>query len=412
MRWLIQLPLRIWQTRRTNVSCAVLLSFALIWGAGLAVRFAAGQVPAGPAIVAGQLDLRAHDFRQAGSIDLEGDWQFYWQQLVLPTARLHREANGLTTGGGDTAQYYPVPATWNGRSLGEQQLGGQGYGTYRLRVLLPRKFTGRPPLALRLTSASTSLRVFANQMLVLERGQVADNAAETEPALQPALIPLNEIDDELELTIHVANFEHRRGGLWAAPRLGATEALRGERARGLSTDLFLCGALLIMGCYHLILYLLRPADRSPLYFGVLCLLVILRVIGTGDRWLVQNFPGVPFDVYYRLEYLSFYLSVPAFGLFIWNIFPDEAHRWLMRTIIVAGSVFGALVLFTPLIVFTSTLTAYQLITLGAGLYGLVIGIWAWQRERQRASLFWVFWLLLFGAVVHEILEAYLAFLAP
>ncbi|MCR9144767.1 MAG: response regulator [bacterium] len=369
------------------------------------------EQPAVPEVQNGFLDLRHWDFRNSGPVDLSGDWEFFWRKLRLPetiAARRKRQ----TGAGGSVITTLRVPAAWNGQSRGGELLPGQGYGTYRVRILLPREFTGRPPLAVFVPPASTSMRVFVNEKLLLQRGRVGFDAETSEPAFQPALIAPGSIGNEMILTVQVANFTHSKGGLWVVPRLGAEADLRMERAFAFGVDLFLWGALLIMGCYHLILYALRPADRSPLYFGILCLLVIVRVLVTGDRWLVQNVPGIPFDVYYRLEYLSFYLGLPAFGLFIWNAFPKESNRWLMRAILSAGFACSAVVvLFSPA-VFTATLIYYQGLTIFAGLYAVVIGVWAFFRGRQGATLFVIGWLIFFAAVVHDILGANLIIQAP
>lgn len=366
---------------------------------------------AAPRVENGVLDLRRWDFRARGPVDLNGDWEFVWGELLLPETITARERRVRDSGNG-ALNTLSVPASWNGQTWRSEHLPGMGFGTYRLRIRLPREFTGRPPLALSVPPASTSMLVFVNERLVLQRGQVGKSADTSRPAFQPALVLPGPLENEMLLTVQVANFTHRKGGLWAPLRLGAETDLRTERAFAVGTDLFLLGALLIMGVYHLILFVLRPADRSPLYFGLLCLLVAVRVMVTGDRWLVQNLPGLPFELYYRLEYLSFYLGVPAFGLFIWKVFPEESNRWLMAVVMTVGFCFSAIVIFFSPAVFTTTLTFYQLFTVAAGLYGLAIGVFAWVRRRQGAVLFVVGWLVFFAAVVHDILGANLVIQAP
>lgn len=358
-----------------------------------------------PAIQAGILDLRHYDFRRSGPIDLSGAWEFRWLELATPGAVAARAA-------AEPPAFLNIPSSWNDQTWRDQTLPGMGYGSYHLRVLLPAASERRAGLALYLPAASASLRVLVNERLIYEQGRVASEAAAESPDFRPGLTALDDLPAEFFLTLQVSNFTHSQGGLWSPPRLGLEGDLRAERRRAYGTDLFLWGALFIMGAYHLILFALRPADRSPLYFGLLCLLVVVRVLVTGDRWLPRAFPEIPFGAYYRLEYLSFYLGVPAFGWFIRSAFPLDMPRLLARITLAVGLAFSAVVVLTPPALFSLTLLPYQLYTVLAGAGALFIGILAWSRRRQGAALFVIGWLVFFAAVVHDILGANLIIQAP
>ena len=137
----------------------------------------------------------------------------------------------------------------------------------------------------------------------------------------------------MELIFQVSNFHHRRGGLWEIIQLGREKDLLKAQQKRLSFDLFLCGSILIMALYHLGLYSVRKKDRSSLYFSIFCFLIALRLLTTGGRYLILLFPDMSYGLMIKLEYLSFYLAVPAFGLFLESIFPKFSKRILHLIII-------------------------------------------------------------------------------
>ena len=48
----------------------------------------------------------------------------------------------------------------------------------------------------------------------------------------------------------------------------------------------LAGSLIIIGLYHLFVFIMNRRDRSFFYFGVFCLLISLRALVTDDKLLL------------------------------------------------------------------------------------------------------------------------------
>ena len=84
-----------------------------------------------PRAVQGILDLRNWDFEQDGVLSLEGEWEFFWQELLSPEDFKGDDAAERTG-------YILVPGVWNGyapQNGNGQKLPGEGYATDRLVVL-------------------------------------------------------------------------------------------------------------------------------------------------------------------------------------------------------------------------------------------------------------------------------------
>ena len=62
----------------------------------------------------------------------------------------------------------------------------------------------------------------------------------------------------------------------------------------------------------MILFAVRQKFRPTLHFGIVCLLVALRLLTTDERHLLQFVPNLDWSLLIKLEYGSYYLAVPAF----------------------------------------------------------------------------------------------------
>lgn len=111
----------------------------------------------------GVLDLRNADFFADESIELIGDWEFYWNELLNPGefGRVER-------------RYEEFPQLWNDMD----EIDNMVYASYRLIVLLPDSI---PPLALSVPDMYSSYRLFANGEIISENGKVDSTKAEYIP---------------------------------------------------------------------------------------------------------------------------------------------------------------------------------------------------------------------------------------
>jgi len=82
-----------------------------------------------PEVVNGVLDLRTWNFDQKGPVTLSGKWEFYWKSLLQPDD-FDTENPPVVSG------FIEVPADWNGFDVNGKKIGGDGYATYRLKILL------------------------------------------------------------------------------------------------------------------------------------------------------------------------------------------------------------------------------------------------------------------------------------
>jgi hypothetical protein len=116
----------------------------------------------------GILDLANWEFEQFGTLDLTGEWAFYWEKLL--------SFDDLPSNSPDA--YVKVPEVWNNYWLEDHYLPGEGYATYRLQVI-----NAEPDrrLALKLQTMSTAYKLMINQQTIAVNGSVGTNPEQHQP---------------------------------------------------------------------------------------------------------------------------------------------------------------------------------------------------------------------------------------
>ncbi|MEB1807120.1 MAG: sensor histidine kinase [Bacillaceae bacterium] len=324
--------------------------------------------------VDGKLDLSTTSIKELGPTSLTGEWYFYWNEWLDP-AHLPNDAGMLID----------MPAKWNDQVWQGEQVPGDGYATYHLKVQLAEDDLNTM-LGLYLPNAFTSYKVWIDGEELGGAGVPGTTREATKPAYQPQVVYFKPSSQEIDLVFHVANFHHSKGGLWRIIRIGEDKAITSLREKQLAFEMFLIGSLLVMGLYHLGLFMLRRKEKSTLFFGLFCLVIGIRAMMVGEVFFNQVLPDFPWEWLKKIEYICFYIAVPLFVSFARQLYPNEVHKNLTRTLWGIASLFVFVILFTPARVFTLTLTAYQIITVVAIMLVVVAGMKALKNRRDMIRL--------------------------
>lgn len=354
--------------------------------------WAAPRAGSAPVARQGVMDLRSWDFARDGLVQLDGEWEFFWSRLL---SGAEKEPDG----GFKPDGYLRIPGTWNGqRTLDGKKIGGFGYATFRLKLLLPVNAGGmRENLVISMKEAKTSYAVYCldpgsgDVRRVAAGGTVGASAGTAVPSYRSSRGTLPRAG-EMVLYLQASNFSHSRGGPTVAPLLGTAGMIESDTLKNNITDFFLIGIIFIFGLYHLMLFLLRRTDRSPLWFGLFCLLIAARTVVTG-RYVEALFPGLnAFDALVRIEYFTFYMGMAIFAAFLNDFFPRLFHRTFFIAMMATGILLSAS-LAAPPFYFTGILALSQAVAGIAFLYAVVrlpvLGV----REKNLAA-----WIALAGCV--------------
>ncbi len=300
----------------------------------------ANNVHAQKAVINGVLDLSSTDFSESRSIALDGDWEFYWENLYEP--------NTFDTL--QNKQYREFPGIWN------NDFGAYGFATYRLKILLN---PNHPPLALSIPDFYSSYKLYANGIEVANNGKVGTSKESYTPHWVSKTIALtNHLEDSLVLVLQISNFDHSKGGPKQSIVIGKTDHLFSARELELGYSYGLTGALIMGGLFFFGLYLFGRHEKPLFYFSLFCLAYSYRIIGFGIYPLHFLLPDIPWIITLKLEYITLFISGYLFGTYILSLYPREASRMVIKTLSGISLLFVAITLFLPAAYFTFLIAPY------------------------------------------------------
>ncbi|HON78918.1 MAG TPA: GAF domain-containing protein [Spirochaetota bacterium] len=356
----------------------------------------AAPVPATPTAYKGILDLQDWDFRTQGIIELNGQWEFYWNQL-LAAEDFNNTISPRKKG------YLHVPDSWDTLTVHGSPLENKGYGTYRLIV----KTGAAPPLlGMRLKQVFQASKVWINGNLLCSTGTIGTSPETMHPERSTKSFYFQPQNRLMEIIIQVANYHHREGGLREPIEIGTARQIQKKRDRMLAYDLFIFGGLFIIMLYHLGLYLYHRKDIAMLYFAILTFVLAVRSLLTSEIFLTSLMPELRGYTQFKVEYITYYLAIPLLAMFYNSMYKSEVHPVLYKGIVATGFFFSAFVVVTPLSIYSHTVIPYTAFFSASILY--MIGILALASYRKRDGALMLLWgfLVLFASAINDLLHSF------
>lgn len=347
-----------------------------------------------PFIQKGLLDLSKHNWSKDGIANLTGEWEFYWQQFYSPA--FFKDSAVHTT------QYIYVPSFWNDAVPGTKNLKPAfGYATYRMVVKCP---LSSEQLALKFLTVESAYRLFVNGKEVISVGHANTTADETIADLKPVIVNVTPENNVLDIVIQVSNFHNRVGGLWDVIKLGPQHQLQANFITNVSLEFFVAGAFLLAAIYYLILYIPFKKRYTLLFFSLLCFIIFIRSLVTGEIPLLY-ISDWDWEEARRLEYISVFLSVPLMCLFSYHLFPQEFSKKVLYVVLPLCSLFLVLALFGSYYYYTYVIRYYELIILITAFYGLYVYIKAATHKQKGSFLFLSGFCIFLITIINDVLYA-------
>lgn len=333
------------------------------------------------------------DFAKQDVLNLKGEWKFYKQVLYQPTS-ISNDADLKT-------EYVPVPSYWNKYA---KNIGGpmhpMSFGTYRLTLILP---DDSPRLYLRIPEMHSAFKIYINNKLHTEVGKVGTQRSDSTGEFRPVVLELPD-NRRLDLIFQISNFQVQNGGFRRAMQLGTRHQIQNLERNSIGLTLFLCGALFIIGLYHLLLFIFKHDDHAILYFAIFSFLINMRLLVTGERFLQSTFPGAPFWLMHRLEIIPLYMGAAIFVAYFQHLFPGTLQKQVRQFFYATGLLTTLAALILPAHISTHLLLYQEILIIACGGYILFTSVRAIIAKREGALLFLSGFVFLFTAIVHDILR--------
>ena len=283
--------------------------------------------------VNGRMELKAWDMEHTKILPLDGEWEFYWEQLLTPADFLEQDADRpILTG------YMAVPGLWNGKQLGEDKLPVFGYSTYRL-VLDNVPYHG--VLGLQKGNARFSSKIYVNGQELLHDGVPARQAKDYKSGNTPQLGFFNNDSSSIEIIIQVANYEYMNAGIPVSLELGKETVMLHQHQKNNLLALAVFAILWTIALLHLIFFAVALTGGLKEYllplFSMFCFLI---AIGNGladQRPLLLLLPEIPFTVVFKMK--DFFLSA-NFIVMIWIFHKFKKGLLPLRPVRVISYAYG------------------------------------------------------------------------
>ncbi|THF75483.1 hybrid sensor histidine kinase/response regulator [Cohnella fermenti] len=227
----------------------------------------------------GIVDLRGTDLAASSPLTLDGQWEWYPDQL-LSERQIQEEEHA--------SRSIQVPGNWREAIMSEanniEANNGYGYATYRLRILTDPL---EQPVAFRFQAIQAASEVEINGNVLGGAGVVAGTASEYVPSQSSYGVSYTDKGaTEIDLLIRVANFDAPfSGGITHSVQFGSEMTIDNRSLISLVLQLLTVGIVLLHGVYACIVYLYRRQDPSLLLTGMLFLCVGVSVSSGFDLTL-------------------------------------------------------------------------------------------------------------------------------
>lgn len=338
----------------------------------------------------GVIDLSHWQMQESPRIALNGDWGFYWQQWLSPTDPALQQLPRTTT---IVPQRNPL-------------LTASGWGTYRLRIIPP---PGQQQLALRLNGIWARYTLWIDGQLRASNQKNMANSQFSPLTGTDAfirIVPFSTDGRPVELIIQVDCNTPIAGGLEKPILLGTYESMSAYQAQRWGIAMLVAGALLMMGLYHLAIFIfLRRRNHAAFFLGSYCLLRLCNALYSGGSdwaiWLITPQIGMQTAFMFGMSCLT--ISSAFLQAFFHLMLPKQFSKSGFYLLVLAGVgclLFG---LYDQYAEFSRS--AFYLYALIISIYSVTGLIRASIAHEQGAYILLGGYLLLVMAAVNDILIA-------
>jgi len=338
-----------------------------------------------PVVQKGVLDLRGHDFKENPKIELNGQWEFYWNELLLS-----EDISSLSP----LPSYFPVPKIWENDTL---QISSSGFGTYRLKVILD---SVTPELAINIPQLYNAYVLYVNQEYLASNGEVGKSLETSSPQWQVSTKNLKVTKDTLELVLQVSNFRHKRGGISNPITLGSSYFLQAQKKKVEVFDYIMASSLFFVGLFFLVLYWFGRQEKQVLFYSLFSLLFSYRIVGSSSYTLHSLLPELPWIFTYRLELITLYLSAGFFALYSYHLYKKETSKRLTQLFMLLSVTYSIITVVFPPIFFSQLISGYIIILFFGLIYLFGSYLFAFSNKRTGSLISLISSSILFIMMVH------------
>ena len=306
----------------------------------------------------------------SNSISLDGDWEFYWNQLVQP--------GEFAAPGVHLTGYYPVPLYWT--KYAGLNLPAKGMATYRLIVTVDNV---QQALGIKTPEIYTEYCLWVNGEIIDCHGLGGGSVR----YLRPDVYTLPQTGNELEIVLQIRNERHINAGIGQSITIGNADRLHKAMLQSTAIDLVIAAVCLFAGVYHLILYRFKRGDQELLFFGVFCMAVAVRGVMSNQTFVMQLVPDMPFLLGSRILTALIPIITVSVLQYTSHIFVNEVPELFRKTILFISGLYLLLVFFASSYIYSYLFNYYLVSVAVVCVFILCISLRARLGGNSEAGIF-------------------------
>jgi len=337
-----------------------------------------------PLAVKGVLDLRNWDFKKDGMIKLNGEWEFYDNELLLPRNFKKNSAKGI--------KYDNIPGIF----------GQQGYCTYRLKLLMDNN---EELYSVKVDFIQNAYELWADNKLVTSVGHVAKAKNEMIPQIVPSTGSFYVENGATYLVLRVSN-SYNKNGYIDTLVLGDSKEITALREKKIALSLFIFGCTIMAAIYSLGVFINRRKDKAQLYFAIICLIIAIRTLFIGEGFLFSLLPNFNQVISGKIKIWTFYGYIPFIILFVDNSYEKIMSRKLVKTSNYLALIYVLIVIFVPATYYLFFIAPFEAFALGMLLYMIYKISEVYMKSKKNNYIVAVGLFALFITRINDILYEY------
>ena len=270
----------------------------------------------------GVLDMSKITTKEQESIELTGNWLFYWKQLPKIDSLGSYQFNPIDS----KPMLSDINESW--KSLG---VDSKGYGSYHLKLInvdTTRAYTLR---ILRIRSAAEA---WVNGKKLEGIGKISKD--EDTSIAHGGLLYVNlPKTSTIDIVVAVSNYHHViGGGASFGISIGDKEKITNIREKKILVETSSTILILIISLYSMFTQLLQKR-RKPLlfYFGMFTASIAVRQFFVGEVIVYEFFPDISFHFVQKMRYIPVYFGLSFGVLYFKELLPKQSLNVFVKTTI-------------------------------------------------------------------------------
>ncbi|WP_231594387.1 ATP-binding protein [Paenibacillus algorifonticola] len=279
--------------------------------------------------------MRSWHFTDEETIRLNGRWEFYPNEFLSPDYFNSTPTN---------KSWATVPAAWGDYLNNASDGTGIGFGTYRLRLLLPDNDTQQYGMEMMVVSSGYEL--FVNGRSVSKLGQPSANPQEHEGKMYPLIASIAGTN-EMNIVLHVSNYDFPNGGGITKPiKFGTLAAVQREDYLLIAMQLMVAIIYILHLIYVGLLPLLGVRKKEIVYLAIVIFCMLLGTLVDDNKLLVA---WLPISLHWNIKLLRLSLIGASTMLlaFSANFFPIYRKDRAIRVYLLLCALYAIVTLLLP-----------------------------------------------------------------